>query len=78
MSDLYSAPWNYFECKFASKSDEVLLLEPICQNIDFRYKIWKRQHKIRAQRLQIDYTTNLILKPFFVRILILMVFEWLI
>ena len=54
MSDLYSAPSKYLEFKFLSKSDEVLILEPICSNIDFRYKILKQRCQIRTQRLQID------------------------
>ena len=54
MSDLYSAPSKCLACKFSSKSDEVLSLEAICLNIDFRYTILKCQCQIRTQHLQID------------------------
>ena len=52
MSDLYSTHSKYLEFKFLSKSDEFLLLGPICSNIDFRYKLWK--YKLYICTLQID------------------------
>ena len=50
MSDLHSTLSKCLECKFSSKSDEVLSLVPICLKIDSRYKILKDQYQIRTQR----------------------------
>ena len=58
MYDLYSATSIYLECKFSSKSDEVFVLKPICQNIDFRYKSLKYQCQIHTECLQIDWSAN--------------------
>ena len=40
---LHSTPSKFLECKFSSKSGEVLSMGPIYLKIDFRYKILKYQ-----------------------------------
>ena len=39
MLNLYSAHLKYLECKFLSKSDEVIILGPIFPIIDYNSKI---------------------------------------
>ena len=51
MLDLHSTLSRYLECKFSSKSGEVLNLEQICLKIDLRYKVLKNQFQICAQQL---------------------------
>ena len=54
----HSTPSKFLECKFSSKSGEVLNLGPSCLKIDFRYKIMKYQCQTRTQRLYIDWSGN--------------------
>ena len=39
MPDSCLAPSNWLAYEFSGKSDEILLLEPFCPNLDFEYKI---------------------------------------